>query len=354
MSRSGPSYSVGGAAGDRLRIGVLGAAGQVGRCLVREIEIAPDLDLAFAVTRAELDLGDTAQIDPFLDRIRDGSLARPHAGPDVVVNAAAFTKVDACETQVELAQHLNARVPGEWARALHARGIGFVHLSTDYVFPGDGTRPYREDDPTGPRSVYGASKLAGEQLVRERDPDALVVRTSWVFGPGRNFVLATLDQAAKRRTGEKAGPLQVVNDQRGSPTAATDLARGLLSLCRLRASARADLSGALHLCNEGVTTWFGFAREILDQAGYGEVAIDPVATGVFPTAAPRPAYSVLDCSRARALGISLRPWTEALTGYLAGPDRPTHLIATGGQPVPAASGSSSDLSSDLDRRKVSN
>ena len=173
------------------------------------------------------------------DRGRRSSPARP----DVVVNAAAFTKVDACETQAELAHQLNARVPGEWARALRARGIGFVHLSTDYVFPGDGTRPYREDDPTGPRSVYGESKLAGERLVLEHDPDALVVRTSWVFGPGRNFVLAILDQAAKRRTGEKSGPLQVVDDQRGSPTAAADLARGLLAVCRLRAAARADLRG---------------------------------------------------------------------------------------------------------------
>lgn len=367
MSRSGPSHPVGGTAGDRLRIGVLGAAGQVGRCLVREIEAAPDLELGFAVTRAELDLSETAQIDPFLDRSRGPRPSGPGKGPDVVINAAAFTKVDACETQPELAHQLNARVPGVWARALRARGIGFVHISTDYVFPGDGTRPYREDDPTAPRSVYGASKLAGEQLVLEHDPEATVVRTSWVFGPGRNFVVAILDQAAKRRTGEKSGPLQVVDDQRGSPTAAADLAQGLLAVCRLRAAVRSGGLGLLHLCNEGVTTWFGFAREILDQAGYGEVAIDPVATGVFPTAAPRPAYSVLDCSRARALGVRLRPWTEALTGYLAGPDRPTHLIATGGEPMPAASGSSSmdssegsshssldPVSSDPVRRKVSN
>ena len=346
MSRSGPQP----AAGNRLRIGVLGAAGQVGRCLVREIEAAADLDLAFAVTRAELDLADTALIDPFLDERLDERLDGRTSVPDVVVHAAAFTKVDACETQVELAHQMNARVPGEWARALRARRVAFVHLSTDYVFPGDGTRPYREGDPTGPRSVYGASKLAGEHLVFENDPGALVVRTSWVFGPGRNFVLAILDQAAKRRTGEKSGPLQVVDDQRGCPTAAADLAHGILSLCRLRAAPQSDLGGLLHLCNEGVTTWFGFAREILDQAGYGDVAIDPVATGTFPTAARRPAYSVLDCSRARSLGVGLRPWTEALAGYLAGPDRPTDLIATAETPglVPAASGS---LFDDV-RRKV--
>jgi len=347
---------------------VLGSAGQVGRSLVREIEAAADLELAFAVTRAELDLADTASIDPWLDGELDATRERAsdrgtdrHSVADVVLLAAAYTKVDACETQRELAHQLNARVPGEWARALHARGIGFIHLSTDYVFPGDGTRPYREDDPTGPHSVYGESKLEGERLVLANDPGALVVRTSWVFGPGRNFVLAILDQAAKRRTGEKSGPLQVVVDQQGCPTAAADLAQGLLSLCRLRALSRSDLRGLLHLCNAGVTTWFGFAREILDQAGYGDVAIDPVATGTFPTAARRPAYSVLDCSRARGLGVELRPWTAALAGYLAGPDRPTDLICTAGtpgpgsdsSPNPSASSSSSDSSFDRVRRKVS-
>lgn len=361
--RSGPTDVTGG----RLRVGVLGAAGQVGRCLVREIEAAPDLELAFAVTRAELDLADTTRMEPWLDRTLDSARrdvlersADRRPAVDVVVHAAAFTKVDACETQRDLAYQMNARVPGEWARALHARGIGFVHLSTDYVFPGDGTRPYREDDPTGPRSVYGESKLEGERLVLANDPGALVVRTSWVFGPGRNFVIAILDQAAKRRTGEKSGPLQVVVDQQGCPTAAADLAQGLLSLCRLRSGPRTDVQGLLHLCNAGVTTWFGFAREILDQAGYGDVAIDPVATGTFPTAARRPAYSVLDFSRARGLGIELRPWTEALAGYLAGPDRPTELICISGTPGPgsgpssgSSSGSSSSSSSGLVRRKVS-
>ncbi len=339
MSAGGPLAG----AGDRLRVGVLGAAGQVGRCLVRSVLASSELSLAFAVTRAELDLANVSEIEPWLDRqaIR----------PDVVVNAAAFTKVDACESQVELARTLNAQVPGEWARHLRARGIRFVHLSTDYVFPGDGTRPYREDDPTGPRSVYGETKLAGEQRVLANDPGALVVRTSWVFGPGRNFVLAILDQADQRRRGEKSGPLKVVDDQQGSPTAAADLAEGLLALCRLRAGPRPALQGILHLCNAGVTTWFGFARAILDQAGYGDLAVEPVATGAFPTAARRPAYSVLDCSRAQALGIALRPWTEALAGYLTGPDRPAHLIRVPAPP-PSPSTAASRSPAEPGRRKV--
>ncbi len=359
MSLDGPRR----AAGDRLRIGVLGAAGQIGRCLVREVEAVPDLELAFGVTRAEFDLVDTDAIEPWL--ARKGAVR-----PDVVVNAAGFTKVDACESQPSLANQLNARVPGEWARLLRRRGIRFVHLSTDHVFPGDGTRPYREDDETGPCSVYGASKLEGERLVLGHDPSALVVRTAWVFGPGRNFVLAILEQAAVRRAQVNASPLQVVDDQWGSPTSAADLAQALVALCRMVADERPDVRGFLHLCNAGVTSRWEFARAILDQAGYADVAIDPVATGVFEAAAPRPTYSVLDCSRALSLGVGLRPWTEALAGYLAGPDRPTHLLAaspaigaSGREPATADSPSqeSSDSSheesihssSDPVRRKVS-
>ena len=340
MSVAGPQA----AGGDRLRVGVLGAAGQVGRCLVRSIEASTDLELAFAVTRVELDLADSNAIEPWLDQ--------QATRPAIVLNAAAFTRVDACESQIALARQMNAEMPGAWARVLAARGIGFVHLSTDYVFPGDGTRPYREDDPAGPRSVYGETKLAGEARVREHDSSALIVRTSWVFGPGRNFVLAILDQATRRRTGEASGPLRVVDDQEGCPTAAADLADALLALCRLRAEGRSDVRGILHLCNAGVTTWFGFAREILDQTGHGDIEIDPVPTGTFVTAARRPAYSVLDCSRARKLGVALRPWTEALKGYLAGPDRPSFLIAPG-NPAGSSPVSPSASSFEPARRKVS-
>ncbi|MFO0687110.1 MAG: dTDP-4-dehydrorhamnose reductase [Myxococcota bacterium] len=346
MSPDGPRT----ASGARLRIGVLGAAGQIGRCLVRSIGATADLEFAFAVTRAELDLAELDRIGPWLD-------GRHGAPPDCVVNAAAFTKVDACESQPELAHRMNAQMPGAWARALRQRDVAFVHLSTDYVFPGDGHSPYREDDPTGPRSVYGRTKLEGERAVLEADPSALVVRTSWVFGPGRNFVLAILDQAAKRRRGEATGPLRVVDDQQGRPTAAADLAEALVALCRLRARSGREPRGCLHVCNEGVATWYGFARAILDQAGYGDVAIEPVATGVFPTAAPRPAYSVLATGKAAGMGITLRPWTEALAGYLAGPDRPTSLIAdrplsSGPEPADPESATPAPALSDPVRRKV--
>jgi dTDP-4-dehydrorhamnose reductase len=301
-----------------LRVGILGGHGQVGRCLVRAIGSAADLELVFSGARAEIDLTAEDRIAPWLD-------AQASGGVDLVVNAAAFTKVDACESQRELAYRVNALAPAAWARELRARGIRFVHLSTDYVFPGDGTRPYREDDPTEPRTVYGASKRAGELAVLGTDPTALIVRTSWVFGPGRNFVAAILDQAFKRRSGELSGPMKVVNDQRGTPTSAADLADALLAWGRRGGRDRSLEGGLLHLTNSGETTWFDFARAILDRTGFRDIEIDPVSTSAFETAAARPAYSVLDCGRAIAMGIVMRPWIDALASYLVGPDRPASL-----------------------------
>lgn len=339
-----------------LRIGVLGGSGQIGRCLLRAIARADDLALAFAPSRAQLDLGDLDRIESWLDAacpVGGGAAA------DLVVNAAAFTRVDACEREVELAHHLNARMPTAWARALARRGVRFIHLSSDYVFSGEATRPYREDDATAPRSVYGESKRAGEVGVLGADPEALVVRTSWVFGPGRNFVAAILEQAGKRRSGEASGPIRVVDDQHGRPTAAADLAEALLALGRRGTAGNRWFAGLLHLANAGETTWYGFARAILDRAGFADVAIEPVSTGAFPTAATRPAWSVLDTRRAEALGIRMRPWTDALAGYLAGPDRPTRLAPDRGDGVPAHAGGTGsadgepETAPESDRRKAS-
>ena len=156
------------------------------------------------------------------------------------------------------------------------------------------------------------------------DPNALVVRTSWVFGPGRNFVGAILDQAIKRRCGEAEGPLRVVDDQHGSPTYAEDLAFALLAIAR---QTREEWGGGLlHLRNRGETTWFAFAREILDQSGFEDIAIDPVPSSTFKPAATRPAFSVLDCSWAEGKGLVMPSWTDALSRYLAGPDRPEALV----------------------------
>lgn len=313
------------------RVGVIGAGGQLGRCLVRQANAAPDLQLVFALGRNDLDLARAETLEAEIAAILD----RPESQrPEVVINAAAYTKVDLCESETGLAYQTNALAPGAWAAQLARRGIRFVHVSTDYVFPGDGDRPYRESDPTAPRTVYGASKRAGEVAVLGHDPTALVVRTSWVFGPGRNFVVAILDQAIKRRRGEATGPLRVVDDQQGSPTSAEDLAFALLAIARQEAHEWGG--GLLHLCNSGVTTWFGFAREILDQAGFEDIAIDPVPSSTFETAARRPAYSVLDCSWAEGKGIAMPPFKEALNRYLLGPDRP-ELLGAPPEQAPATS-----------------
>ena len=312
------------------RVGVLGAGGQLGRCLVRQIESAPDLACSFALTREELDLSDEKGLAASIARVLDEA---GDALPEVVINAAAFTKVDLCESEQALAYQVNALAPGEWARQLAERGIRFIHVSTDYVFAGEGTIPYKEGDPTDPRTVYGASKRAGEVAVLGHQPDALIVRTSWVFGPGRNFPLAILDQARKRRTGEAEGPLTVVDDQHGAPTFAADLAFALLAIARQDEDQWGG--GLLHLRNGGETTWYAFAREILDQADFEDVAIDPVPSSAFETAAKRPLFSVLDCSWAESKGIAMPPWKDALTRYLASDDCPYDPVVPPVNPLAA-------------------
>ncbi len=296
-----------------IRIGVLGAAGQLGSCLVREIEASDDADLVFATTRDDFDFANPVDLDQWLDARLKGKQTRPL---DVVINAAAHTGVDACESEVELAYQINALTPAEWARVLAERDIRLIHVSTNYVFSGDVEHAYHEDDPTEPRTVYGKSKRAGEIAVLGTHENALVVRTSWVFGPGRNFVGAILEQAEARRLGNTEGPLRVVNDQVGSPTSARDLAAALVEICFHPNDATRKATGLLHLRNAEETTWFGFAQKILELGGYGELEIEPVSSSAFKTAAPRPAYSVLDCSKARDLGIEFRSWWEALASYL--------------------------------------
>ncbi|MEZ4218298.1 MAG: dTDP-4-dehydrorhamnose reductase [Myxococcota bacterium] len=283
---------------------MIGSRGQLGQCLAQQLAADPRVRAVEALARPDVDLADAASLDAALDR------AAPAAG-DVVANAAAYTAVDACESDEATARAVNALAPERMAARCARAGARFVHVSTDYVFPGDASEPYREDDETGPRTAYGRTKLEGEQRVAAACPDALVVRTSWVFGPGRNFVGAILRQAGLRRAGEASGPLRVVDDQSGSPTYAADLASGLRQLVA------AGASGLFHLCNRGATTWWDFARAILDESGHADLAIDRARTADLALPAPRPAYSVLDVARAAALGVALRPWREALVAYLA-------------------------------------
>jgi dTDP-4-dehydrorhamnose reductase len=227
-----------------------------------------------------------------------------------LVNAAAFTHVDRCEREPETAHRVNAAAPTLLASECRERGVRLVHVSTDYVFDGRGSCPYREDDPTAPRSAYGRTKLEGERGVLEASDAFLVVRTSWVYGQGRNFIEAILSQAEARRGGSAEGPLRVVDDQWGQPTYASDLAP---ALCELAA---AGARGVVHVTGGGVATWWDVARAALDEAGYPDLVIDRIATSELQVDAPRPAWSVLDCSRAESLGVRLRAWREALADYL--------------------------------------
>jgi len=282
----------------RRRWVVTGANGQLGSCLAARLRRSDRHELVAAFGRDALDVTDTAAID------------RLFAAPvDVVANAAAMTHVDRCEGEPALAEAANAVAPGRLAEACRKAGARLVHVSTDYVFDGTGTRPYRETDPVAPRSVYGRTKLEGERRVAAALPDAIIARTAWVFGPGRNFVRTILTLAARAVDGT-GSPLRVVADQKGSPTYADDLAAALVALVE------AEGTGIYHLVNAGIATWWELARAAIDEWGHPELAIQKLRTEEYPVPAPRPAWSVLDTSRAASQGVRLRPWREALRSYL--------------------------------------
>jgi dTDP-4-dehydrorhamnose reductase len=287
---------------------VSGCRGQLGSALQRQLAQAGAS--VRGLGHAELDVAEPEAVRALLDSLPER--------PAVWVNAAAFTHVDRCEREPEAARRANALAPSVLAAACREADIGLVHVSTDYVFPGDATRPYRESDPTGPRSVYGQTKLQGEQAVLAASPDFLVVRTSWVFGRGRNFIAAILAQAAARASGEATGPLRVVADQRGRPTYAEDLAWALRRLVEVGAR------GLYHVANAGEATWWDLARASLDEAGYADLEVEPIQTGDLELTAPRPAWSVLDCSKAESAGVQMRAWRDALRAYLRSDHSPTN------------------------------
>jgi len=291
---------------------VSGAGGQLGRCLVRTLESSSRHELVAAFDHGALDLADAERIT---------RVVADHAGrADVFVNAAAFTHVDRCEAEEDLAQRVNGDGPACLAAACLRAGVKLVHLSTDYVFDGRASRPYTEEDRTSPTSAYGRTKLLGEEHVLAASSDFLVARTSWLFGPGRNFVRTMLEQAAARQARGDATPLRVVDDQFGSPTFAGHLAEGLVGL--VEGGAR----GLYHLANRGIATWWEVARESLDQGGYRSVAIERVRTSEFPRPAPRPAYSALDCTKAERSGVLLPAWRDGVAGYLGSEASPLHNL----------------------------
>ncbi len=295
-----------------MKILLLGANGQVGHASLSTLatlgEVVPVTRsgaLADGATCERADLGDAEGLAALVHRI----------APDVVVNAAAHTAVDRAEDEPELAFASNAHAPAVLAQACAAIDARLVHYSTDYVFDGQGTRPYREDDPTAPLGVYGASKLAGEQAIVDSGCRHYIFRTAWVYGNhGANFMNTMLRVGAERDT------LNVVAEQVGTPTAATLIAE---VTAQALTSGRAG-SGTWHLTATGQTSWHGFAEAIFERARlHGLLSrvpeVLPISTDQYPTRAHRPAYSCLDTSALQAdFDVVLPDWRVSLDRVLAG------------------------------------
>lgn len=277
---------------------VTGGNGQLGRSLQKIAGEYPDYDFTFT------DMPDTDITDRRAVNDRITSL-----GIDCIVNCAAYTNVEQAESDVETARRINADGPRILAEAALEHGIRLVHISTDYVFGSDDKRnePYKETDATGPINVYGETKLAGEKAVAKTGCSAAIIRTSWLFSEfGNNFVKTMLRLAGEHDS------LTIVDDQYGCPTYATDLARAAMLLAG-RESAGCEI---YNYCNSGVTNWHGFAEEIFRQAGVSTNA-RPVPHTAYPTKAERPAYSVMDTAKIRAIGAAVPHWKDALAECLA-------------------------------------
>jgi dTDP-4-dehydrorhamnose reductase len=285
---------------------VTGMGGQLATDFAGVCATLGDVASCRTLRSRELDVSDPAAVTQVLGRWARAARAATPDARLVLVNAAAYTAVDAAETDEDRAYAVNATGPALLAAACAVEGAQLVHVSTDYVFPGDrvGGPPYEVDDPTGPRSAYGRTKLAGELAVRELLPDAAwVVRTAWVYGAtGQNFVKTMARLERERET------VSVVDDQRGSPTWSRDLARALFALAREQAPA-----GTYHCTGSGETTWHGFAQAVFSELGADPARVLTTSTEAFPRPAPRPAYSVLGTRAWDGAGLPRMPgWREAL------------------------------------------
>lgn len=290
------------------RVLIIGATGQVGTELQRSF--AGHAQIA-AVDREVVDLGVPQQIAELVERIQ----------PDVIINAAAYTAVDRAESEPELAAAVNTRAPRLLAEQARHRGALFVHYSTDYVFDGSKEGAWLESDQPHPLSVYGSTKLAGEESVRQVGGRYLIFRTSWVYGPhGKNFLFTML------RLGRERDRLTVVDDQFGAPTTSLELARATRSIVEGvlagRFGAPEGWAGVYHMTCAGSTTWCGFARAIFARAGRQlgrrSPEVVPIATSDYPTPAKRPRNSVLSNQQLQAtFGVRLARWEEALDEVIA-------------------------------------
>jgi dTDP-4-dehydrorhamnose reductase len=280
---------------------IAGAGGMLGTALQR---VLAERGAAFSAPgEGEFDITDPVAVRHRLTEFV-ATLAPGTRG--VLLNAAAYTNVEAAEENAELAYLVNSHGPALLAREARAQGLAFAHVSTDFVFDGRKQGAYTETDDTNPLSVYGASKLAGEIAVELENPDAVIARTAWVFGPGGvNFPVKIVAAARTRPS------LSVVTDEVGSPTYTLDLAAGLLGLID------AEASGLFHLAGAGSCSRYELAQATLKLAGLGTVTLEPVTSDAFPMKAARPLNSVLNCSKAAALGVTMPEWSNALARFVA-------------------------------------
>lgn len=273
-----------------MRVMILGASGLLGQALMREW----NGDEIVGLSSREVDIRDQGKVRQTVQSIR----------PDWIVLAAAYTNVDGCETNQDLAFAVNRDGAAHVARAANAESARLLFISSDYVFDGTKTSPYEADDKRNPLGVYGRSKAEAEVRLQELMPECTIARTSWLFGAGGKCFPDTILKLAAARPA-----LDVVNDQRGCPTYSIDLARAIIQLCRKKAT------GIVHVTNAGECTWFEFAREIVKRAGLA-TNVRPITTGQMPRPAQRPAYSVLSSASLARFGITMPNWQDALARYL--------------------------------------
>ena len=278
---------------------VTGANGQLGRELQ---DIAPSYTSYrfFFADKAELPIEDTAVVNKYFSQQQF----------DICINCAAFTAVDKAETEKEKAFLINGIAVGELAAVCKQYNTRLIHISTDYVFDGTSTAPYKESDPTCPVSSYGKSKLMGEQLALQNDPSVIIIRTSWLYAAyGNNFVKTMLRLMKEKET------INVVNDQYGCPTYAADFAWAIMEIIEKLAMDN-EQPAIFNYCNSGITTWFEFALAIKEISG-SKCMINPIPTSQYPTAANRPQYSVLNTKKIRdTFQVSIPEWKDSLVKCL--------------------------------------
>ena len=271
---------------------VTGANGQVGQSIKLLSDLYPDVKFSF-LTKDDLSISDREALNSFFQNQK----------PTVLINCAAYTAVDKAETEQELALSVNATAVETLAGICKEFNTKFVHISTDYVFDGNASIPYKESDPTNPVNYYGFTKLQGENLAIAANPETIIVRTSWVYAPhGKNFVKTMLKLMQDRTE------LNVVGDQFGSPTYAPDLAEALLKI----ALSDYIIPGVYHFSNDGIISWFDFATAIA-EISHSSCKVNAITTAQYPTPAKRPSYSGLNKSKIQSnYSIQLKPWRDSL------------------------------------------